>query len=202
MILTDKDIKLLLNEIDIIEPFQDEYLQSESYDLHIGETYYTMKKNTGIIDLDSQKDLDDMYCEKKFDDSGYILSPKEFILVTLKEKITLTEKITAHIRPRTRLTRSGLEVLCQHCNSTYSGILRIGLYNLQDRPVKIYKNLGLCQIVFEELKQVPSENKLYKNKTKEMAPYQNENEFIGSKKDPFFEKEVKEIIDYYLGENN
>ena len=50
MILTDKEIKSLSINNNLISPFDDKYLQSESYDLHIGNCVYSIKKNINLID--------------------------------------------------------------------------------------------------------------------------------------------------------
>lgn len=122
----------------------------------------------------------------------YIISPKEYMLVTVKEKISLPDCVTAHIRPRTRFTRLGLIVSDQHCNSTYSGNLNLGIFNATDYPIKIQNGMRIAQIIFEELDGIPSENKLYKNK--ENAAYQNEKGNRGAN----FEKEVNDFVDRIL----
>ena len=79
----------------------------------------------------------------------------------------MPDDITVHLRPKTRYTRLGLLVTDQHCNSTYSGHLRIGLFNATEYPIHIYPE------------------KLYKNR--EDVHYQNENgAFRGAKFDDKF----------------
>ncbi len=197
MILTDKEIRKLSNaEKGLIVPFSEDALQSESYDLSIGNTIAVLKKAVKCIDLRDQKDVDSIYEEQSLSDSGYILSPKEYILVALKEKVNLTDNITAHIRPRTRFTRLGLLVSDQHCNSTYEGVLKVGLLNVTDYAIKIFPGIRIAQIVFEELKSVPSENKKYMNKKN--AVYQGENEFIGAKFTDEFQKKVSATVELLL----
>lgn len=198
MILTDKEIReLCLEDVKgLIEPFSEESLQSESYDLSVGETITTLKKEVRCLDLREQKDIDEIYEEVTLPLEGYTLSPKEYIIVSIKEWINLTDKITAHIRPRTRYTRLGLIISSQHCNSTYSGNLKLGLFNATDYAIKITPNLKIAQIVFEELCSKPSEKKLYKNRSDAM--YQNEDKFIGSKFTDEFEKKVKNVVDDLL----
>ena len=137
-----------------------------------------------------------MYEEIDLAVSGYIISPKEYILVSLKEKVSLPDNITAHIRPRTRFTRLGLIVSDQHCNSTYSGKLRIGIFNATDYPIKIFPGIRIAQMVFEELKSKPSEEKMYKNKKN--AVYQGEEKFVGAKFSDELEKKVSETVDLLL----
>lgn len=201
MVLTDKEIRdLCINvkkgECQLIEPFDEKALQSESYDLSIGTSIAVMKKEVRCIDLREQDEIDDIYEEINLSSFGYILSPKEYILVSLDEKVTLSDCITAHIRPRTRFTRLGLIVSDQHCNSTYSGNLKIGLFNATDYAIKIVPGLRIAQIVFEELKSKPSNEKLYMNKWD--AAYQNEKEFIGAKISSEFEQKVQDVMEQLL----
>lgn len=184
MILTDKQIRqlsLLNNQenTQLIYPFSEDALQSESYDLSIDNKIAILKKEIRCIELDNQEMIDNMYEERTLLPNGYIISPKEYILVYLKEKITLPDTLTAHIRPRTKFTRMGLLISDQHCNSTYSGYLKIGLFNATDYAIRVIPDLKIAQIVFEELKSKPSNEKLYKNKKE--ASYQNEIEFRGAK---------------------
>lgn len=197
MVLTDKQIRDLCNSSKLISPFVEEDLQSESYDLSIGKEISTFKNDVRYIDLANQDEIDKSYVTTILPDSGYELLPKEYIMVELKETITLPNNLTAHIRPRTKFTRVGLLVSDQHCNSTYSGVLRLGLFNATNSVIKIQPGLKIAQIVFEELKEIPTEDKLYMNKKN--ASYQNETEFIGGKFTDEVKQYVNEAVDILLG---
>lgn len=204
MILIDKDIRGLCKQSNeekktLITPFDESSLQSESYDLSVGTKIAVMKKDIKCLTLKDQEEIDNLYEEIDLPLSGYILSPKEYVLVSLKEEISLPENVTAHIRPRTRFTRLGLLVSDQHCNSTYSGNLKLGVFNATDYAIKLYPEMKLAQIVFEELKGVPSEEKQYKNKKN--AAYQNEKSFRGAKlDDETFKKDVDAFVDFLFNE--
>lgn len=194
MILSDKDIRELCvnDEGDkLIVPFSETSLQSESYDLSIGETVSILKRGMNCIELNNQDMIDKMYETISIVEDGYILSPHEYILVSVKETISLPQNLTAHIRPRTKFTRLGLVLSSQHCNSTYSGNLQLGLYNCTNFPIKLVSNIKFAQIVFEELKSIPSQEKQYKNRN---ATYQNERQFIGAKFDNEFQEKVDKIV--------
>ena len=207
MILTDKEIRKLCmdtkakkNDKSLIFPFSEEALQSESYDLAIGTDIAVLKKEVKCISLYDQDDIDNMYEEIDLSIAGYTISPKEYLLVSLNEKINLPDNITAHIRPRTKFTRLGLLVSDQHCNSTYMGNLKIGLFNATDYAIKIYPGIRIAQMVFEELKSRPSEMKQYKNKKN--AAYQNEEKFIGAKLSDEFEAKVLDTVNLLLKKEN
>ena len=131
------------------------------------------------------RELVNIYINIDISENGYIISPKQYLLVSLRETLKVPDDITVHLRPKTRYTRLGLLVTDQHCNSTYSGHLRIGLFNATEYPIHIYPDYTIAQLVFEELEEVPSSEKLYKNR--EDVHYQNENgAFRGAKFDDKF----------------
>ncbi len=194
MILTDKQIRKLVDEKKLIEPFDEKALQSESYDVSIGDSITIFKKEIRCIDIAEQSTIDSVYDIIDISDDGYVISPKEYILISLGEKIKLPDNISAHIRPKTRYTRLGLIVSDQHCNSSYCGRLSIGLFNATDYPIKIRKGYSIAQLIFEQLVSEPSEEKLYRNKNN--SHYQNEETFIGAKfDDSFLDKVMKEILE-------
>lgn len=205
MVLTDNEIReYVLNyekhnlDKPLISKFEEKQLQSESYDITASSKITRLKKEVRCISIDEQEDIDSMYEEIDMKSEGYVISPKEYIMVALNEEINLPEFLTAHIRPRTKFTRLGLIVSDQHCNSTYSGVLKIGLYNATDYAIKLKAGVGIAQVVFEELKSKPSEEKLYRNKSN--ASYQNEKEFIGAKFDSEFQDNVSRIVEKLLEE--
>ena len=186
MILTDKDIRALCtNEkkstAGMINPFFEESLQSESYDLAIGKRIAVLKKEVRCIDITDQNKIDSIYDEMELPASGYVLSPKEYVLVSLRENIALP-------------------VSDQHCNSTYEGNLKLGLFNATDYAIKIFPGVRIAQIVFEELKSTPSSEKMYKNKVN--AVYQNEQEFRGAVASKKLEDKVAEAVSLLLKRDN
>lgn len=194
MIITDKKIRELTTQQNLIAPFVEDHLQSESYDVTIGDKIVLFKKDVHCLDIANQSDIDKIYSEIELPSDGYIISSKEYILVSLRETINLPDNISAHLRPKTSYTRLGLMISSQHCNSSYSGHLRIGIFNATEYPIRIRPGYPVAQLVFEELNEAASENKLYRNK--ENAHYQNENgEFRGARfEDAFLDEIIKEMF--------
>ena len=185
MVLTDKKIRELVKKEELIVPFNESNLQSESYDVTICTEITELSKEIQCIDISKQETVDNIYINIDISENGYIISPKQYLLVSLRETLKVPDDITVHLRPKTRYTRLGLLVTDQHCNSTYSGHLRIGLFNATEYPIHIYPDYTIAQLVFEELEEVPSSEKLYKNR--EDVHYQNENgAFRGAKFDDKF----------------
>ena len=193
MVLSDKDIKVLCTaEPPLISNFVEENLQGASYDVTIGNEIARFEKKNSFVDL-SQESLDSVYKREAILSVGCTIKPNESILVTVQEKITLPDNLVAHIRPRSRFTRMGLQVSAQHCNPTYSGKLQLGLFNASPNEIKIVPGMKIAQIVFEELKSIPSEEKLYMNKSD--AAYQGEEDFRGAKLDQNLQNLLDLIVD-------
>lgn len=195
MVLTDKEIRELAEKSKLITPFCEEHLQSESYDVTIGTSLTVMKKEIRCLDISKQNSIDDIYQHIDIGEDGYLVSPKEYLLVSLNESIQLPDNLTAHLRPKTRYIRLGLMVSAQHCNSTYAGHLKVGVFNATEYPIRIHSGYSIAQLVFEELSGKPSLEKQYKNK--ENAHYQNENgNFRGAKfNDEFLDTLWEKILD-------
>ena len=181
MILSSNEIRrYVTNSNDsMIQPFSEEQLQGASYDVSMSGKIAILKETGDIIDPNTSIDESLMYEKITIGKDGYLLSPGNFVLVGLEEKICLPKNLIAHIRPRTRFTRNGILIADQHCNPTYTGILQIGLFNAGVNAFRLKKGLKIAQLVFEELSSIPSDEKLYKNK--EDAAYNNETDFRGAK---------------------
>lgn len=178
MILTDKEIGRLVSDVKLIEPFNEEHLQATSYDLTMSDRIQTLSDKQKRMNLYSLDSISSLYREKTIE-TWYDLKPQEFVLVRIREKINMPENLAAHIRPRTTFNKLGLMLTAQHLNPTYCGHLYLGLYNATPAIVEISPGLKIGQIVFEELTDVPSEQRMYKNKKD--AKYHGEDAFITSK---------------------
>ena len=72
IILTDKEIRDLYEKWYDFSPFEEEALQSESYDLSIGDKVYVVNQNIRELDLDDKLSLDNLYREVKITDKGFL----------------------------------------------------------------------------------------------------------------------------------
>ena len=120
MILSDKEIRAYSKNqvLPLITPFVEEQLQGASYDISMSGNIIVLKSAGKPIDPMRDDDLRGMYERISVEDKGYLLSPGEYVLVELAETVNIPEKMVAHIRPRTRFTRSGILIADQHCNPT------------------------------------------------------------------------------------
>lgn len=201
MILTDKEIRQRVLDNQLIEGFKEERLQGASYDVSASNNIERFNEQAGRITLISKESVDSV-CQEVEIKFGYDLQPNEYVLIKIEEKVNLPNDLIAHVRPRTTLTKLGLIVTSQHVNPTFKGHLYLGLHNVSPNTIEIVPGLVIGQLVFEQLVSIPSDGKLYENKTD--AKYQNEGSFINSKIyddfDEKFNETYQKIIDDLIGE--
>lgn len=202
MVLSDKMIRDLAINQNMLEPFDEKKLQAVSYDISSGNVVVVYKTIDRSIDL-RNKGLVELVTRNVDITAGYHIKPNEYILVKTKERFSMPANLTAHIRPRTTFTKLGLTVSAQHMNPEFQGYLYLGLYNATPNIIDIYPNLTIAQMVFEEIAGEITEEKLYNHKKD--AKYQNEDEFIAPKYDDLDNNEkakVDRIINKMLGETD
>lgn len=177
MVLVDNQILYRIRGCSkpLIEPFDNNRLQTASYDVSISDTVQVYKNEVGEIDLKSDKELENKFTEIKISKSGYYIKPGEYLLVKLNETINMPDDLMAIIVPRTTMNRMGIDLKTQYVNPSYSGKMFLALKNNAPIPIKIYNNTVIGQICFFELQGNPDEDNLYRNKGSKS--YQNEDNF-------------------------
>ncbi|MGL4571876.1 MAG: dCTP deaminase [Clostridium sp.] len=175
------------DEVKLIEPFNENQLESIAYDVKITNEITRFKNEYKKLKLDNKSSIDESY-ETIDITNGYELRPHEYILVKLKETINMPNDLVAHIRPRTSLNKIGIILSSQNINPSYCGRLSLAIYNASEYVIEIKPDLAIGQVVFEEITEIPTKEKLYINQKK--AKYQNEIEFVGSKIYDDFQEQV------------
>ena len=122
MTINGDKIKKLITEEHLIENYNFDNVSSVSYDLTASNQLLEFNPLNKTIELDDKETIEKMYKLIDFT-NGYTLKPNKSILVVLNEKINMPNNMSAHIRPRTSLTRLGLVTNIQHINAGYSGVL-------------------------------------------------------------------------------
>ena len=142
MILTGKEIqKEVKKGRIIIDPFNIEDVETNSYDFHIDNTLYTYKKN--ILDPTEENPLEEI----KIPPSGLILSPKKIYIGKTKEKIG-SNYFVPIIKGRSSTGRLGIFVNITADLIDLGSIQRATLTIHVVQPVKIYPNTKIGQVTF------------------------------------------------------
>lgn len=199
MILSDVQIRELIEKENLISDYRSECIQTISYDLTSGASAQIFTRGQRRIDLRKHLHAEGITQKVSLCD-GYDLMPGEYILIKTKESICLPRNILAHIRPRTTYNKLGLLLSSLNINPTFSGYLYLGLQNVSPNTITIYQGLRIAQIVFEQFDGAVTEMLLYMNNP--ASKYQNEDEFIPSAVSKDWPQEVRKRYDEILQELN
>ena len=137
----------------VIEPFEEKYLGPASYDLHLGDKFRVFKGAKTVFQVDEKADYKQVtrLVETK---KSFLILPGQVVHAITREKITLADNICARLDGRSRFARLGLMV-----HST-AGFIQPGISNYQvleisnigPMPLSLEPGLGVCQIIFEEVR--------------------------------------------------
>lgn len=154
MILSDSDIKQAIQSGDIhIDPFNEENLQPASYDLHLDKHFLVFDEIQHHV-IDPKDTLDDKMEEVKIEENDpFIIHPNEFALGMVKEVTGVSEKIAGRLEGKSSVGRLGLliHVTAGFLDPGNELKLTLELHNTAPMPIKLYYNMPIAQIAFEEL---------------------------------------------------
>ena len=148
MIYSDRDILRAINKQELnIEPFDNQYLQPASYDVHLYPTILRLASETPV-DLN---DLDAVqWTEIEISSEGLVIWPNMFVLLSTVEKIRLSPRMVCIIDGSSTLSRSGFTVhqTGQWVDPGFQGTLTFECKCTNGVGIKIYPGMKLGQLVF------------------------------------------------------
>jgi dCTP deaminase len=162
-VLSDRQIVTALQNGHIqINPFHTDNLQPVSYDVHLARyglaTHYTQ---IGIpLDLGEEAPrMQPIEFYPRHSEYRFILQPHQFVLGALIESIGVTRRYAARLDGKSTLARAGLlvHVTAGLADPGWSGPLTVELANLSCRPIRLWEEMLIAQVTFEEL-TVPVRN--------------------------------------------
>lgn len=147
MILTDSEI---LKEIDngniVITPFDKNALGSNSYDVHLGNTY--IKYLSNFIDSKRKPVVSEVL---EIPENGLVIKPGEFYLMSTLE-YTETHSHVPFIEGKSSSGRMGLSI---HATAGKGDVGFCGFWTLEvstQYPVKVYPGMPIGQLIYFEVK--------------------------------------------------
>lgn len=144
-ILSDKDIKDCIKDGKLyIEPFSEENLTPNGYDLTVEEIYIPELK------------------EKVREGIAKVSGMRRFLIST-KEYIKLGCEITAQLWIRTTYARKGILCSFGKVDAGFEGNLTLSAFNASDNDINIKVGGTFAQIVFERMESRPE--KLYEKRS-------------------------------------
>jgi dCTP deaminase len=139
MILTGNEIRKQLGTNIVIEPFREELLNANSYDLRLHDELivYDMKRPN-------------RYRRIRIPEDGLVLNPNQFYLGRTIER-TETYNLVPMLEGRSSIGRLGLFV---HITAGFGDVGFKGFWTLEMhavQPVRIYSGVAICQIFYHQL---------------------------------------------------
>ncbi len=155
-IKSDKWIKKMSSEHDMIAPFTDEQIKSGTisygvssygYDIRVADEYKIFTNvNNSIIDpknFDANSFVD-------FKGDVCIVPPNSFALARSVEYFKIPRKILTICVGKSTYARCGIIVNVTPFEPEWEGYVTLEISNTTPLPAKIYSNEGLCQVLFFE----------------------------------------------------
>ena len=160
MVLSDRTIKeeLAKGRI-IIEPLDLSCIQPASVDLHLDRRLLVFR-NTRQPFIDVRQEMPDLTeIEEIPKDTPFILHPREFVLGSTLESVSLPEDIVARLEGKSSLGRLGLLIhsTAGYVDPGWNGHLTLELSNVANLPITLYFGMKIGQISFLPL-STPAEN--------------------------------------------
>jgi deoxycytidine triphosphate deaminase len=159
MILGPKQLLQLVKEIKLVENLSERELtnpEGAGFDLRLGEVYKISGKaflgethrHTAEVELVAE------YAEKRRKNAKpqqIVIKPGEFYLVKTIESVNMPEYLTANMKPRSTMFRSGIFIRTGNIPPGYCGGLTFGLKNEGSVEVTIEMGARIIHVQFEEV---------------------------------------------------
>lgn len=157
MLLTRSGILTAIRDQTIvIEPFREEQLNPNSYDLRLG--IHVMRYAEGVIDAAKEH----LMISYEIPEEGIVLEPGELYLMATEE-VTSSSKHVPGIEGRSSVGRLGVNV---HATAGFGDVGFHGTWTLEVsviRPVRVYAGMRICQIYFTTCSEI-ADGDLYEGK--------------------------------------
>ena len=152
MILSGEEIRLRVGTDIKIDPFNENHLNANSYDLTLHNELLVYEEV--VLDLKQPN----RYRRIEIPPTGLVLSPNQIYLARTVEH-TETNNLVPMIEGRSSLGRLGLfvHVTAGIGEAGFRGFWTLEMFAVQ--PVRIYSGIQICQILYHELSGKVPENR-------------------------------------------
>ncbi|OGE76695.1 MAG: dCTP deaminase [Candidatus Doudnabacteria bacterium RIFCSPHIGHO2_02_FULL_48_21] len=184
MILSDKDIKTKFESGEIkISPMPDlnVALGPMSIDLRLGHQFMVFKRTEQpYIDVqqpDTFQNLTSLI--NKQNHEPFTIHPGEFMLATTLESVEIPNNLAGRLEGRSSLGRLGIVIhsTAGKFDPGWKGNLVLEISNIGLVPVRVYPEMRVCQLLFEEL----SSETAQPYTKRESSKYKFQHDPVGSK---------------------
>jgi len=135
----------------VIDPFEDELIQPNSYDVRLARAFSWHEPSDKIIDpFDSESVLDGLV---SIEDEHFVLKPSQFVLGATQEKFSLPNDIVGQLTGKSSLARLGVmvHVTAGFIDAGFShppAQITLEIVNVGARPVRLHAGMSIAQMVF------------------------------------------------------
>lgn len=161
MILSDRQIRRMIEKKELVHPVNDDQINPASVNLTLGNTFLVPKvlQSEEIVQLG---DCVEYYRFEIDEDSCFSIPPGGFALATTRECVNLPHNIAAFVQGRSSIGRIGLTTQnAGFVDPGFHGHITLELVNESPNTINIYTGYPVAQLVFFECYPV---EKPYKGK--------------------------------------
>jgi len=156
MVLSDKEIKDLLESKELIIETPDLYIGPSSVDMHLDNKAQIFVKG----ELKQVIRIDERNSDNFKEYNGWnelIIYPGEFYILSTVERFKLPNYIVGFVQGRSSIARAGISIhMAGFVDSGFEGNITLEVTNFTNTPILIPKNSRIGQIVFARM-LIPSE---------------------------------------------
>lgn len=168
MVLSDRDLKELINKEYWVDPYEPKLIRHSSLKLRLGRQFKIMKESLEVIDP-LKTDTTSLFRSVRAA-KGFILLPGTFVLASTYEKIGLSRNLSGFLNTESSVARIGLSV------HTSAGQVPAGygekkgskitfeLYNFGTAPILLYPGMPVAHLTLVR-NQTPSERSYENDKS-------------------------------------
>ncbi|HAU98624.1 MAG: Deoxycytidine triphosphate deaminase [Microgenomates group bacterium GW2011_GWF2_45_18] len=153
MVLSDKDIRAYIDQKKLqLSPFDPTHVRTAAIDLTLHQNFRVFRNSAHThIDVKKEFDVTDLVHAKE--DGSFIIHPREFVLGSTREIITLPNDLIGLLEGRSSLGRIGIIVhaTASFVQPGFSGYLTFEMSNISNLPIKLYAGMCVAQIAFLQM---------------------------------------------------
>lgn len=149
MILVDWQIRDRIGRGFIsIDPFDPALIQPNSIDIRLGNHFVWYETGDDIIDPYNGNSVGSGIQEQTA--GSFVLRPGAFVLARTLERVGLPDNIVATIEGKSSIARLGITLhqTGGWIDAGFQGTITLEMCNVNSRPVKVYANMPIGQLVF------------------------------------------------------
>ena len=131
-----------------IDPFDPALIQPNSLDIRLGNHFVWYEPCDDVIDPFNKDTIHTHTQERK--STYFDIQPGQFVLAETLETITLPDNIVSSIEGKSSVARLGIQLhqTGGWIDAGFSGTITLEMYNSNCRPVRVYADMPIGQLVF------------------------------------------------------